>query len=111
MIERPRARRFPFAASIDLVDMETEVEAREQTIDLSMYGCQVASQKPWAAGARVRLRILHRGAIFAAVGRIVNVRQGSIGLAFTRIEQKEQVVLEKWLAEAREKHERVTNTK
>ncbi len=73
LIERPRARRYPFAASADLVDMASETEIREQTTDLSVFGCQVTAQKVWA------------------------------------VEQKDQLVLEKWLAEARDIHERTSN--
>jgi hypothetical protein len=105
LIERPRARRYPFAASIDLVEMESESEIREQTTNLSIFGCQVTAQKPFAAGARVRLRILHHGAIFVALGQVVNVHKNSMGVVFTKIEQKDQVVLEKWLAEARDPRE------
>ncbi len=111
MIERPRARRYPFAASIDLVEMESETETREQTNNLSVFGCQVSAQKPLAAGTRVRLRILHRGAIFAALGHIVNVRKNSMGVVFTKVEQKDQAVLEKWLAEVRDQHERTPSTR
>ena len=111
MIERPRARRYPFTASIDLVEMESETETREQTNNLSVFGCQVSAQKPLAAGTRVRLRILHRGAIFAALGYIVNVRKNSMGVVFTKVEQKDQAVLEKWLAEVRDQHERTPSTR
>jgi PilZ domain len=111
LIERPRARRYPFAASIDLVDMESEREIREQTTDLSVFGCQVNTQKPWAVATKVRLRIIHRGAIFAAQGQVANVRSNSIGVVFTKIEQKEQVILEKWLAEARDTHERISSVR
>lgn len=111
MIERPRARRYPFHASIDLVDMASETEIREQTTDLSVFGCQVTAQKPWAAGTKVRLRIIHRGAVFAAQGQIMNVRRNGMGVVFSRIEQKDQVVLEKWLAEARDTQERVSSAR
>ena len=111
LIERPRARRYPFAASIDLVDMESESEIREQTTDLSVFGCQVTRQKPLAAGTKVRLRIIHRGAIFVAQGQVANVRRNSMGVVFTKMEQKDQVVLEKWLAEARDTHERTSSAR
>ena len=110
MIERPRARRYPFAASIDLVEMESEREIREQTTNLSVFGCQVSAQKPFAKGTKIRLRIIHRGAIFAALGQVANVRRNSMGVVFTKIEQKDQVVLEKWLADAREAHERTSGS-
>jgi uncharacterized Fe-S cluster-containing radical SAM superfamily enzyme len=111
LIERPRARRYPFAASIDLVEMQSESEIREQTTDLSEFGCHVHVQKPFAAGARVRLRIIHRGAIFAALGSVVNVQKNGMGVVFTKIEEKDQALLEKWLAEAREAHERTSGTR
>ncbi len=111
MIERPRARRYPFAASIDLVDMESETKTREQITDLSVFGCQVNAQKPWAAGTRVRLRIIHRGAIFTAQGQVANVRRHSMGVVFSKMEQKDQAVLERWLAEARDTLERTTRAR
>lgn len=111
MIERPRARRYPFAASIDLVEMKSETEIREQTTDLSVFGCHVSAEKPLPTGSKVRLRILHRGAIFAGLGRIANVGKNSMGVVFTSIEQKDQAVLEKWLAEVRDQHERSSGTR
>jgi hypothetical protein len=108
LIERPRARRYPFVASIELVDMDSENETREQITNLSVFGCQIATQKPWTSGTKVRLRIIHRGAVFAAQGQVVNVRLNSMGVVFTKMEQKDQEVLEKWLAAARDTHERVT---
>ena len=111
MIERPRARRYPFAASIDIVDMETETEIREQTTNLSVFGCQLTAQKPLAAGTKVRLRIIHRGAIFAALGQVAQVRRNIMGVVFTKIEQKDQAVLEKWLAEIRDRHERTAGVR
>ena len=109
MFERPRARRYPFAASIDLVDVHSEAEVQEQTTDLSIFGCHVTSLKPWPAGTKVRLRILHRGAVFTASGNVVNVGAGSgMNIVFSQVEEKDQAILEKWLDEAREKHERFT---
>lgn len=34
-----------------------------------------------------------------------------MGVVFTKIEQNEQTVLEKWIAEARDKHERTTSVR
>ena len=55
--ERPRARRYPFAASIELIDLESEAAVREQTTDLSLFGCHVSTVRPWTSGTRVRMRI------------------------------------------------------
>src|SRR5260370_8202266 len=85
LIERPRARRYPFAASADLVDMASETEIREQTTDLSVFGCQVTAQKVWAVGTKIRLRIIHRGAIFTAQAQLINVRSNAISAVFPRM--------------------------
>lgn len=104
--ERPRARRYPFKTSIELIDLESEAEFKEQTTDLSVFGCHVNTVKPWAPGTRVRIRITYRGRVFVALGRVANVRtNASMGVVFTQIEQKDHLVLEKWLAEARDARE------
>ena len=105
--ERPRARRYPFAANIELIDLESEAEAKDQTTDLSLFGCHVRTLKNWAPGTRVRMRIAYRGAVFAALGRVANVRTNvGVGVVFTQIEQKDQLILEKWVAELRDEGER-----
>jgi PilZ domain len=109
LVEKPRARRYPFAASIELVEMESGSEIRCQTTDISSFGCQVNVMAPWATGSKVRLRIVHRGAVLSALGMVANVRtKGGMGVVYTQIEEKQQAVLDKWLAELRDTHERVT---
>ena len=101
--ERPRARRYSIVADIRLIDVQSDTTIHEQTIDLSLFGCHVHTLKPLAVGTKVRIRIAHRGSIFAALGRVANVRpDGSMGVFFIRIEQNDQLTLEKWLNELRE---------
>jgi PilZ domain len=102
--ERPRARRFTFLANIEMIDVESERKLREQTFDLSLFGCQVKSQEPFPAGTKVRLKITYKGAAFTASGRIANVRGKSMGVSFTVIGDKDQSVLERWMAELRDVH-------
>jgi hypothetical protein len=40
-LERHRARRYPFHASIELTDLESESQTKAQTGDLSLFGCHV----------------------------------------------------------------------
>jgi PilZ domain len=101
--ERPRARRYAFVSDIQLINVQSDATVLEQTSDLSLFGCHVHTLKPFAVGTRVRIRIAHRGSIFAALGRVANARaDGSMGVIFTRIEQNDQLILEKWLNELRE---------
>ena len=107
--ERPRARRYPFVVGIELTDIQSEIKIRERTSDLSLFGCHVDTLKPLSTGTRVRIRIAHRGANFAALGSVVYAGPNArMGFAFTKIEQKDQLVLEEWIAQLREEQERRT---
>jgi GTPase SAR1 family protein len=67
----------------------------------------VDTLKLFATGTRVRIRIAHRGANFAALGTVVYAgTNAGMGVAFTKIEQKDQLVLEKWIDELRDEEER-----
>lgn len=107
MLEKPRARRYPVVATIDLTDVESETEVRGQITDLSLFGCHVYTPTPLSTGTKVRLRIAHKGAVFAALGHVANVQfKSGMGIVFSNLEQKDQLVLEKWLAELRDGTER-----
>jgi PilZ domain len=102
--ERPRAHRYSFVASIELTDVQSETQTREQTSDLSLFGCHVDTREPLPTGTVVRIRIAHKGAKFAAFGRVAYARPNAgMGVVFTRIEGNNQSVLEKWIAEIRDK--------
>jgi hypothetical protein len=48
-VECPRARRYSFIASIELFDLQSETQTKEQTSDLSLFGCHVDTVKPFSA--------------------------------------------------------------
>ena len=102
-LERPRARRYPFVASIELTELQSETQTREQTSDLSLFGCHVNTGKSLPVGTTVWLRITHQNAHFEALGRVANVwSKTGIGIVFTKVEEKDQLVLEKWIGEIRD---------
>lgn len=101
--ERPRARRYPFVATIEMTDVESEGQLIEQTCDVSLFGCGVTTQKPLRAGTRILIRIQHAGASFAAMGKVAHAgHRTRMGVVFTKIEPHQQLLLEKWVAELRE---------
>ena len=103
-IELPRARRFSFVATAELTDLQSETSIHARTNDLSLYGCRVETHKPLPAGAKVRIRIAHRSASFLAVGRVSYANtEGRMGIVFTRIDPKAQLILEKWIEDRRHK--------
>jgi hypothetical protein len=104
-VERTRARRYSFITSIELTDLQSETQTREQTSNLSLFGCHVDAGERLPTGTQVRVRIAHKGKIFEAVGRVANNQPNAgIGIRFIKVEENDQSVLEEWIAELRGKH-------
>jgi hypothetical protein len=103
--KRPRAARYPFMASVVLVDLESSRTSVERTSDVSLFGCHVVPGIVSQVGTQIRLQITHRGEVFEALGRVANVRPiTGFGVVFTKVEGRYQLVLEKWLSELRKKN-------
>jgi hypothetical protein len=101
-LERHRARRYSFHASIELTDLLSETLIREQTSDLSLFGCHVDTRKPSPPETKVRIKISHRSENFEALGKVTYSGSNvGMGILFTRIEPHDQSVLDKWIAELR----------
>lgn len=101
-VEHPRARRYSFVTKIELTDVRLETRTEDRTSDLSLFGCYVETQNPFAQGTKLKIRIAHRGANFEAMGRVAYVRPSAgMGIVFTRIDQDDQLILEKWISELR----------
>jgi len=103
MPHRPRARRYPFVASIELTETESEEQVWGQTTEVSLFGCRVEKVKLLPPDTKVSIRIVHLGHSFLALGRVVYAR-GGMGIVFTKIEGNKALVLEKWIAELRPAH-------
>ncbi len=105
-VERPQARRFfyPFVASIELVDLQSEVQFQGRATDLSLYGCGVTATKTLSVGTKLRIRITSKGSTFSALGKVAYATaNGDMGIVFARIEPSEQMILEKWISEFRKR--------
>jgi hypothetical protein len=62
----------------------------------------VNTLKPLAAGAKVRIKIVHRGCSFQALGKVVYARlDAGMGIVFTGIQPNDQLVVANWIAELR----------
>jgi len=101
-LKRHRASRYPFQADIELTDVQSETPVKGRTSDLSLFGCHVSTLKPFTPGTKIRIRIVHRGCIFQALGKVVYGRlDAGMGIVFTGIQPNDQLVLDKWIAELR----------
>jgi PilZ domain len=100
-VEQHRAMRRPFAARVEVVDVESERQVTSVTGDLSVFGCFVETPTPFPRGTKVRIRINHRGSTFVALGEVSNLRPNGMGVRFGAIEAAHQQTLETWLGQLR----------
>jgi hypothetical protein len=93
LAERPRARRHVFSAHLELLDVESESKIITRTRDLTMFGFRAEIKNcSWPVGT----------SNFTAGARVVWVRKNSdLGVAFTDVTPKDQLILERWIAELR----------
>src|ERR1700730_12377635 len=103
LAERPRARRHVFSAHLELLDVESESRIITRTRDLTMFGFRAEIKNcSWPVGTRVRVKITHKSSNFTAGARIVLGRKNNdFGVAFTDVTPKDQLILERWIAELR----------
>jgi PilZ domain len=103
LVERPRAPRHLFTAHLELLDVESESRIVTRTRNLTLFGFRAEIKNcSWPVGNRVRVKITHKAANFTDTARIVWVRKDTdLGVAFTDVTAKDQLTLEKWVAELR----------
>jgi len=96
--DRRYAIRFPFAADVELIDLETGKQIDGVTSDISLGGCFVCTSKPLPLNARARMKLTRKGqSIEALVAvRIVKPRIG-MGLEFFDLEPAYHDMLIAWI--------------
>lgn len=96
--DRRYAIRFPFAADVLLIDLETGKQVEGVTSDLSLGGCFVCTNKPLPLSTRARMRVVRKGQTLEAlvVVRIVKPRIG-MGIEFFDLEAPNNEILANWI--------------
>jgi hypothetical protein len=96
--DRRYAIRFPFAADVELIDLESGKQVDGVTSDISLGGCFVCTGKPLPVNARARMRLARKGQVLEAlvVVRIVKPRIG-MGIEFFDLEPASNELLIGWL--------------
>lgn len=96
--DRRYAIRFPFAADVELIDLETGKQVDGVTSDISLGGCFVCTSKPLPINARARLKLVRKGQVLEALVavRIVKPRIG-MGIEFFDLEPAHSEMLSAWL--------------
>ena len=96
--DRRYAIRFPFAADVSLIDLESGATADGVTSDISFGGCFVCTSKPLSLKSRVRVTLTRKDQKVEALAvvRAVKPRIG-MGLEFLDVEQASYAILERWI--------------
>ena len=86
--------RYPFAADVELIEMETGKQVEGVTSDLSLGGCFVCTSKQLPLNARARMRLTRKNEVLEAfiVVRIVKPRVG-MGIEFFDLEPPNNQIL------------------
>jgi PilZ domain len=101
---RPRPRRYPLIAPVELTDIRTTARLRQVITDLSLFGCHISTQTMWPIGTQAHIRIAHDSATFEASSRVVyGLPRLGIGIVFTVVEPDYQWLLERWIGDLQEK--------
>jgi PilZ domain len=90
--------RYPFAADVQILDLESGLRTEGVTSDLSMGGIFVCTSKPLPSNTRVRITLTRKDQKVEALGmvRIVKPRIG-MGIEFIDVESPHDEMLGRWL--------------
>lgn len=90
--------RYPFAADVQVLDLESGSRTDGVTSDLSMGGIFVCTSKPLPSNTRVRITLTRKDQKVEALGmvRIVKPRIG-MGIEFIDVEPLHHEMLTRWL--------------
>jgi hypothetical protein len=102
--DRRYAIRYPFAADVELIDLETGTQVTGVTSDISLGGCFVCTSKPLSVKTRARVTLTRKEQTVKglAVVRIVKPRIG-MGIEFIDVESEGHDMLSKWIEQMRER--------
>ena len=96
--ERRSARRQPFIATTEIIDVHTGGRSLARTADLSTGGCYIDTLNPFRLDTTVRIQIQKERAIVEFRARVISSHPGSgMGLVFEGITPEQRSMLAKWL--------------
>jgi hypothetical protein len=95
-----RTLRYSFVIDVELTDVQSGIQIKARTKQLSLFGCGVDALRLFPKGTNVRIRLFHSGADVNALARVVyaNPKLG-MGMAFTKVDRENERILEWWITE------------
>lgn len=100
--DRRYAIRFPFAADVVLLDLESGVRSEGVTSDISFGGCFVCTSKPMGIKSRVRVTLTRKEQKVEALAVVRTVKpKVGMGVEFLDVEQSSYSTLERWIEQVK----------
>ncbi len=94
--------RFPFAADVEMLDLESGTKAVGVTSDISLGGAFICTSRPFNLNARMRITLKRKDQRVEALAvvRIMKPRIG-MGVEFMDVEAPSNDVLFRWVEQLR----------
>jgi hypothetical protein len=89
--------RYDFGAIAEVVDLDSREDVIVVTRDLSLSGCFVKTNLPFAPATPVRVRITYGGVDFAATGVVASNTREGMGIEFAEVKPKDRTIIQEWL--------------
>src|SRR6266849_2634553 len=90
--------RYPFAADVEVLNLQSGAKAEGVTSDISMCGAFICTSRPFPLNARIRITLTRKDQRMEALGvvRIANPRIG-MGIEFIDLKSPDHEVLRRWV--------------
>ena len=94
-----RVPRHLIVIDVEVIDLESGIQIRERTKDLSLYGCGVSTATPFPAGTKVMLKMAYGPEKITAFGKVIYGRPDiGMGIVFTTVAPEDHKIIEEWIA-------------
>jgi hypothetical protein len=111
MSERRRTIRYPFVASAELIDEESQTQLSVRVTELSLYGCYFDTVNPFPVQTRVLVKIVTEHVFFEAYGTVIYSHPNlGMGVAFQQVHPYFLRILQGWLMDAEKTRLRLTDS-
>lgn len=99
--ERRRTPRYPFIATVEVLQKGAAAGISGRVTELSLYGCFIEMPDPFAKGSELLLKVYANGKYFESEGIAVYANPGKgTGIRFQNVRPHYLSVLKQWLIEA-----------
>jgi hypothetical protein len=98
--DRRRSLRFPFSATVEMLETSSGAKITGRTADLGLGGCYIDTLSPLPVGTEVILTILKGNESFEAQGKVTFSQIGmGMGVAFVSAQPSQIRTFQKWIQE------------